>query len=110
MKQQQQLSFVKIVFTFDCSIFKAERSGQRNKKRKDNKKMFSVGTIGKVGSSTTIMMARGHRVVSASASAFRAFSNTAAAMADQYDVVVVGTSSRKVWVLLDVCRDYMSLS
>jgi len=50
--------------------------------------MFSVGAIGKVGSSTTIMMARGHRVVSAST--FRAFSNTAAAMADQYDVVVVG--------------------
>lgn len=53
--------------------------------------MFSVGAIGKVGSSTTVMMGRGHRVVSASA-AFRAFSNTAAAMADQYDVVVVGMS------------------
>jgi hypothetical protein len=50
----------------------------------------SVGPIRSVGSTIVMTSARHHHRCGV-ATAFRAFSNTTAAMADQYDVVVVGT-------------------
>jgi hypothetical protein len=51
--------------------------------------MFAVGTIRNAGG------------IGRRASSWRAFSNTVVAMADQYDVVVVGMYSKYFYITLD---------